>query len=576
MLLSFYLTFSIYRGSQMQTLSFSQEAIKNVSGIAETFGTPFYLYDGECLKENYNTLKRCLPEFVDVFYALKVNPNVSLCSLLRSQGANAEVCSLAELEISIKAGFLPKDIIFLGPGKNEREIRRALELDIFALVIESREELKRASEIAEELGKIANVAIRINPNFAADAAPLKMGGRPTHFGLTQDEVMRDFSQLADTPNIHIRGLHVYNGSRILEAKAVYENTQNILNLFRQISEQHNYHFDMVDVGGGMGVPYFEKETPLDSLDMERLMKPLFNEFREKYPDVRIIMESGRYIAATSALFVTRVNSIKESHGKKFAICDGGTNCHLSAVGLDSVVKRNFPIFNLSNRDQTVTDCYQVAGPLCNPDDLLARKVDLPVISVSDLLAVSASGAYGPTASPTLFHSQGYPAEVLIESGETYLIRKRDQPEDIIERHVFVDFCVQEGPSSFSLHSPSDETTHVKKSVVEALRKVLSISTTTVVNSSSRLRADLGLDSISAMELLIELEDEIHGFRVNSNTLEAKHFRDVLSITQYISSEIGLNQLQPQLNARAHQKKLFSDEEEPTIAFDKTYEPLLTA
>ena len=553
----------------MQNLEFSQEALRRLPTIAEKFGTPLYLYDGDKLKANYLGLKSCLPEFVDVFYALKVNPNISLCSLLRSEGANAEVCSLAELEIAVKAGFSPDNIIFLGPSKREEEIRRAVELNIFALVVESREELNRASIIAEQMGKTANIAIRINPNFAADSAPLKMGGRPTHFGLSQDEVVRDFPQLASTPNVCIRGIHIYNGSRILEAKAIYENTRNILELFQKIHEQHKCSFDMVDVGGGMGIPYFGKEKPLNQLDLERLMKPLFNEFHARYPGVRIIMESGRYIAATSAIFITRVNSVKESHGKTFAVCDGGTNCHLSAVGLDSVVKRNFPIFNLSNENKEVTKVYQVSGPLCNPDDLLARKVELPVISVEDLLAISSSGAYGPTASPTLFHSQGYPAEVLFESGKAHLIRKRDRPEDIIERHVFVDFCAQ---NHTNLTSTSQDIVNTDRiiipAVVTALRKVLEIPRSVIVNSSSRLRADLGLDSISAMEFLIELEDEISGFKVNSDTLEARHFRDVLSIAQYISAEMTDGQEDSQLNVANHQRPSVLHNQQKTLATDK--------
>lgn len=552
----------------MRDSEFSQEALQQLPSVVEKFGTPLYMYDGRMLKNNYLGLKNCLPDSVDVFYALKVNPNVSLCSLLRSQGANAEVCSLAELEIALKAGFSPENIIFLGPGKREEEIRRALDIGIFALVIESREELDRASAIAGQMGRTANIAIRINPNFAAEAAPLKMGGRPTHFGLSQDEVISNFPQLASTPNVRVRGIHVYNGSRILEAKAIYENTKNILDLFQKLSKQHSYPFDMVDVGGGMGVPYFGKEKSLNRLELERLIKPLFNEFHAQHPNVRIIMESGRYIAATAALFVTRVNSVKESHGKTFAVCDGGTNCHLSAVGLDSVVKRNFPISNLSNKNEEVTKVYQTAGPLCNPDDLLARKIELPIIRANDLIGVSSSGAYGPTASPTLFHSQGYPAEVLFEAGKNYLIRKRDRPEDIVDRHVFVDFCVQKSPPSLCDTEEAIDNSTVIPAVVRALRKVLELSRTTVVNSSSRLRDDLGLDSISAMELLIELEDEIEGFKVNSDTLEAKHFRDVLSISQYISRELGDSHDYLSDSACGQSPSVLNDCQETSVADEK--------
>ena len=521
-----------------QSLQLEGLTAQHVASIAEEFGTPLYLYDGEILKANYHRLKRCLPTQVDVFYALKVNPNISLCSLLLREGANAEVCSLNELEIAIKAGFLPSNIIFLGPSKRREEIERALELDIFALVVESREELHRVSEIAGKRGKTANIAIRVNPNFAASSAPLKMGGRPTQFGISQDEFVLDFVELIRTPNVHVRGIHVYNGSRILDAQTIYENTKNILSLFKEVSNQYHYRFDMIDVGGGMGVPYFGNEQPLDAVEMERLIKPLFNEFHNAYPNVRIIMESGRYIAATSAVFITCVNNLKESRGKTFAICDGGTNCHLSAVGLDSVIKRNFPMFNLSNPNGEEKQNYQIAGPLCNPDDLLARNIDLPTIKVGDLLAVAASGAYGPTASPVLFHSQGYPAEVLVEGSQAYLVRKRDYAEDIISRHVFVDFCLLSKPSDLGSSPESSSTfSSVLHNVVNALRKVLDLPNDRAIALDSRLRDHLGLDSLSAVEFLMAVEDSIATFKVNSNTLEPRHFKDVQTIVEYIVSEM---------------------------------------
>lgn len=264
-----------------------------VESIAQTFGTPLYIYDGDELVSNYWGLKNCLPESVDVFYALKVNPNLSLVARLHEEGACAEVCSLIELEIALEAGVSPRNIIFLGPSKREIEIRRALELDIFALVIESEEELRRVSRIAGEMKTIAHIAIRVNPSFAVAGAPLKMGGRATQFGITEARVFEKFEEFLSLPNLHIRGLHVYNGTRILSARAVYENTRNILNLFEHLSRRFGQVFSMVDVGGGMGIPYFGNDQELDKAELESLMKPLFSEFQHRYPKVRIIMESGR-------------------------------------------------------------------------------------------------------------------------------------------------------------------------------------------------------------------------------------------------------------------------------------------
>ncbi len=415
----------------------------NLIDAVKKHGTPLYIYDGQQLISNYHHLKDALPGFVDVFYALKVNPNLSLVKLLRSQGACTEVCSLAEMEIALKAGSSPEDIIFLGPCKKEEELRKAISLGIYALVIESETELERVSRLAKELDQQVHVAIRINPDFSADGSPWKMGGRPTHFGIEESQAIANFSRYLATPNIKVRGIHVYNGTNILDAKSVFDNTKYILNLFDQISTRYSCDFSMVDVGGGMGVPYFPNQEQLDIQTFHNLMYPLFSDFNRKYPNTRIIMESGRFIQGTAGALAVQVNNLKTNHGKTFAVTDGGTNCHSAASGTGRVVKRNFPIENISANDEDTTNVYQVSGPLCSPDDIIGRNVELKEINVLDILLVKMSGAYGPTASPVLFHSHGYPAEVLIHQGEVKLIRERDSVADIINKHVELDFSPNE-------------------------------------------------------------------------------------------------------------------------------------
>jgi len=156
------------------------------------YGTPSYIYDGEQLVKNYHNLNNALPDCVDVFYALKVNPNVSLVKLLRSQGACTEVCSLGEMEIALKAGSTAQDIIFLGPCKKDYELKRAITLGIFAIVVESEMELERISAIATAMKVTANITIRINPDFSADGSPWKMGGRPTQFGIDEERAIKNF------------------------------------------------------------------------------------------------------------------------------------------------------------------------------------------------------------------------------------------------------------------------------------------------------------------------------------------------------------------------------------------------
>jgi len=406
----------------------------------KAFGTPSYVYDGEQLVRNYQTLKNALPDCVDVFYALKVNPNTSLVKLLRSQGARTECCSIAEMEIALRAGSTPEDIIYLGPCKKDYELRRAIDLDIFAIVVESESELQRISNIAEELDKIVPVAIRINPDFSAPGSPWKMGGRPTQFGIDEKQAIHNFGMYLSTPNVHIRGIHVYNGTNILDAQSVYENTKYILELFEIISKKYQANFTMVDVGGGMGVPYFPNQTNLDIQEFENLMTPLFNTFHQRFPDTRIIMESGRFIIGTAGYFTVQVNNIKTNHESTFVVTDGGTNCHSAAAGIGRVVKRNFPMENISAPDTSPLKKYQVSGPLCSPDDIIGRNIDLKEVKEGDILAIHSSGAYGRTSSPGLFHSHGAPIEVLHYNGISQLIRKKDTAASIADRHIVVDFA----------------------------------------------------------------------------------------------------------------------------------------
>jgi diaminopimelate decarboxylase len=410
-----------------------------IAAAARKYGTPAYIYDGEKLVNNYYMLRNALPNCVDIFYALKVNPNMSLVKLLRSKGACTEVCSVTEMEIALKAGSTPEDIIFLGPCKKDYELKRAIDLNIFALVVESEDELTRISNFAKEANKTVNIAIRINPDFSAEGSPWKMGGRPTQFGIDEKHAIENFGTYLKTPHVNIRGIHVYNGTSILDAKSVYENTKYILGLYRTITKRYNTKFTMVDIGGGMGIPYFQNQTPLNIDEFTNLMKPLCNAFHEEFPETRIIMESGRYIIGTAGHMAVEVNNIKINHNKTYVVTDGGTNCHSAAAGSGRVVKRNFPMLNITAPTNAEEKEYQVAGPLCSPDDIIGRNIKLKEVKVSDILIVESSGAYGPTSSPGLFHSHGFPAEVLLYKGKTHLIRKKDTAKTIMDMQILVDF-----------------------------------------------------------------------------------------------------------------------------------------
>jgi diaminopimelate decarboxylase len=223
------------------------------------------------------------------------------------------------------------------------------------------------------------------------------------------------------------------GTRILSEEAIAENTERIFELACRVSDVLEFPLEVVDIGGGLGVAYFDGERDLDLPLLAARVNPIIAEFADGHPDTRLVMELGRYLTATSGTYVVCVHYVKESMGERFAVADGGTNHHMAAVGIGSFVKRNFPMRVLNRIDEPATESWHVTGPLCTPNDTLGKKVALPPVRPGDLVGVLRSGAYGPTASPVLFLSHGYPAEVLVRNGQAHLVRSRDTVEDLL-RH----------------------------------------------------------------------------------------------------------------------------------------------
>lgn len=502
-----------------------------------SFGTPTYLYDEAVLRDSFAELRGALPACVDIFYALKVNPNLSLVKLVRSYGGNTEVCSLGELEIALKAGVAPHDIIFLGPYKKPEEHRRALEAGVFAIVVESERELHRLSALAGELGCVAPVAIRINPNFSAAGSPWKMGGRPTHFGIEEDTAVARFGDYLALPNLQVKGIHVYNGTKILDAQSVHDNTSYILDLYRNLTLRYGVTLSMVDVGGGLGIKYYENEGELDTRELKRLLTPLFESFHRQFPRTRILLESGRFIAGKCGALLVTVDNIKENHGKTFAVTDGGTNCHGAAAGSGQVLKRNFKIVHATGSTGAPLREYHISGPLCSPDDLLGRDVRIEALSEGDLLAVTTSGAYGPSASPTLFHSHGHPAEVIACNGRLFLAKARQTALDIRDSHADVALDDMLGAAPLVVQPVRELVARpaTRQCLADILRVVLKLPEHTVIDGTSRLRDDLGLDSLTSMELLVDLEDQIPGFFVDPDSITPRHFNTVDSLAGYIDA-----------------------------------------
>ncbi|MER6681123.1 type III PLP-dependent enzyme [Streptomyces olivaceoviridis] len=411
----------------------------SVSRLAEEFGTPLYVYDGAEITGRFRDLRARLHPALEVFYSLKANPNISVCALLHRSGARAEVSSLTELVTARRAGVAPHDVIFLGPGKSAAELAACLDADIHAIVCENLDELALIDRAARERGVTARVMLRVNPAFSVKGSGLTMGGKPRQFGMDEEQLLAAGPGLAARYDaVRLMGVQVYLGTRILGEDIVVDNTRRILDLAERLAQRIGFPLQTVDVGGGLGIAYFDNEKDLDVAELTTRLNPVVEAFRTRHPDTRMIMELGRFLVAASGTYVTRVRYTKTSMGEKFAVTDGGTNHHMAAVGIGSYVKRNFPMAALERLDEQPTDPWNITGPLCTPNDVIGKKVPMPPLRAGDLIGVQRSGAYGPTASPVHFLSHGYPAEVLVLDGTAHLIRERDDSEAMLARQRLYD------------------------------------------------------------------------------------------------------------------------------------------
>jgi diaminopimelate decarboxylase len=404
-----------------------------IDRVAALVPTPFYCYDADQVRQSLHSLKRHLPEGADIFYSLKANPNRAIVAILNREGAGAEVSSPAELKIAQAADVSRRRIICVGPAKSEGDLRACMAAGIKAIVAESLDELRMIAAIAAERGEVHPVAIRINPDFHSAKVRIAMTGRASQFGIDEAELPEVLAFFRGCRELVLVGLHVYLGSRILDAAAILENTRNILGMAARLRAMLGRQLAFVDIGGGFGVGYHEQERDLDAGMLGAGLGALIEAFRRDAPQTRVIIELGRFLVARAGTFVTRLRGVKASKGRHFAVCDGGSNVCAAASGFGAAMRRTFPIRGVGGGPAARE--YTLTGPLCTPADVIGQAVPLPILQRGDLLRIDRTGAYGPSASPTQFLSFGHPAEVLIDGDAIVLVRRADPPEAIAALHI---------------------------------------------------------------------------------------------------------------------------------------------
>ncbi|NIQ04812.1 MAG: diaminopimelate decarboxylase [Candidatus Korarchaeota archaeon] len=393
-----------------------------VTKIVEEYGTPLYVYDADVARAKYEKLTRAVPQY-NIFYSLKANPSISMCSLFRSFGSKAEVASGGELFKALKAGFQPKDIIFVGPAKTREEIEYAIESNVYAIIVESTLELRMLDELCETLDTESNVMLRINRESFTGEAPELMIGGPSKFGFDEEEVVPSVSNL-NLSHVRIIGVHIYAASGLLEVDPVIENAEATIQLGRSYADALNFELQCLDIGGGIGVPYSETEEEFDIQTLGEQMDSLLSQY--ELENVKLILEAGRYLVAECGVFLTKVHHIKKSRGTRYVFTDGGMNHEIRPVFMDL----NHPTKIVNKLSHPATGEATIAGPLCTPIDVIAEDIPLPKVERGDIVGLFNAGAYGMSMSMLNFLSHPWPSEVLAYNGDTYLLRDRGSFEDI--------------------------------------------------------------------------------------------------------------------------------------------------
>lgn len=380
---------------------------------ARVGSTPFFAYDRTLLSARVARLRAELPSGVELSYAIKANPMPAVVQHLAGLVDAFDVASGLELRTALDTPMPARRVSFAGPGKSPDELRQAVAAGV-TIELESETEAGRVAVAGEELGVRPRVAVRVNPDFQVKGSGMRLGGGPQQFGVDAEQVPALLKSVV-AADLELLGLHVFAGSQNLRAELLCEAQQRTVELVLRLAEQSPVPLSYVNLGGGFGIPYFDKDEPLDLGAIGRNLGELLDgSLRPALPEARVVLELGRYIVGECGVYVTRVLDRKESRGRVYLVVDGGLHHQLAASGnFGQVIRRNYPLAVGNRMDQKPERKFTVVGKLCTPLDLLGDDVQLPDADIGDLIVIFQAGAYGRTASPTAFLSHPEPAEVLV-------------------------------------------------------------------------------------------------------------------------------------------------------------------
>jgi diaminopimelate decarboxylase len=391
----------------------------SLDAIAKQYGTPAYVYSRAAFTQHYGEYRDALGDHPGMIcYAVKANSNIAVLNVLAKLGAGFDIVSIGELERVIQAGGDPKRIVFSGVAKTADEMRRALELGVYCFNVESIPELSRLQAVAESMGAQAPISLRVNPDVDAETHPyISTGLKENKFGVDIDHAVEIYQHAATLPNLTIKGVDCHIGSQLTSVAPFLDALDRVLALIDQLAEQ-GINIEHVDLGGGLGVVYDDEQPPKISDYIDEVKRRIAGR------GLSLSFEPGRSIAANAGVLLTKVEFLKPTEHKNFAIIDAGMNDNIRP-SLYRAWQKALPVTEANTQNNQLWD---LVGPVCETGDFLAKDRELS-LSEGDYLALMSSGAYGFTMSSN-YNSRGRAVEVMVDGDQSHIIRQRETIADL--------------------------------------------------------------------------------------------------------------------------------------------------
>jgi diaminopimelate decarboxylase len=405
----------------------------SLEAIARELGTPAYVYSDATLTRHYQVLAEAFTgRDVLIAYAVKANSNIGVLATLGALGAGADTVSGGEMLRAMEAGIPANRIVFSGVAKTEDEMRLGLERSIYQFNVESMPELHRLSRIAQEMGKRAPIAFRVNPHVEAGGhAHISTGTPETKFGIAWHEADTFYDEASRLPNIDPVGVAVHIGSQIMRVDPMRAAWEKVVSLARRLRDR-GFAISRVDFGGGLGVPYKDGEDPDSPMLYARQAREVLGNL-----DVRLMLEPGRLIAGNAGVLISRVEYVKERDGRTFVILDAGMNDLMRPALYNAhheVLPVRTPALGAERR------AVDLVGPICESTDRFAKDRPMPPLKEGDLVAFMTAGAYGATLS-SQYNSRPLVAEALVRGDACVVVRRRPTFEEMIALERAPDWIV---------------------------------------------------------------------------------------------------------------------------------------